>query len=169
MKSSFHDEETQQFRVLYDQYYEAVRNFIYYKSGDINLSEDLTQEAFMILWRKRETIDATKVKSYLYTIAHNLFLNEIKHQKVVLKFNQQPTSTVSNESPQYQMEEEEFRAQLLKAISDLPEKNRVVFLMNRMEKMTYKDIADSLGISIKAVEKRMHKALQELRNLSPKI
>ena len=67
------------------------------------------------------------------------------------------------------MEEEEFRLRLEKAIAELPEKNRVVFLMNRIDKLTYKEIADQLNLSVKAVEKRMHKALLKLRSLSAKI
>ncbi|MEL6674768.1 MAG: RNA polymerase sigma-70 factor [Bacteroidota bacterium] len=157
------------FKDLFDQYYEAIRNFLYYKSGNMELSEDLTQEAFLILWKKKDNINPEKVKSYLYTIANNLFLNEIKHQKVVLKFQQQPKSTSSKESPQYLMEEEEFRKRLELAIAELPEKNRTVFLMNRIEKLTYKEIADRLGLSVKAVEKRMHKALLVLRNISERI
>ena len=161
--------ESLAFKNLYDRYYDAIRNFLYYKSGNIYLAEDLTQDAFMILWKKRESIDPDKVKSYLYTIANNLFLNEVKHQKVVMKFNQQPVSTTSHETPQYVMEESEFRNKLETAISGLPEKNRVVFLMNRIDKLTYKEIADRLGLSVKAVEKRMHKALLELRALSARI
>lgn len=157
------------FKTLYDRYYDAIRNFLYYKSGNMHLAEDLTQDAFMILWKKRQSIDPDKVKSYLYTIANNLFLNEVKHQKVVMKFNQQPVTTTSNETPQYVMEEDEFRQKLESAISGLPEKNRVVFLMNRIDKLTYKEIAERLGLSVKAVEKRMHKALLELRNLSARI
>jgi len=135
----------------------------------MNLAEDLTQDAFMILWTKRDTIDPEKVKSYLFTIANNLFLNNVKHQKVVLRFNQQPVNTVSRETPQYMMESEEFKASLERAIAELPEKNRIVFLMNRIDKMTYKDIAERLGLSVKAVEKRMTKALQRLREINPRI
>ncbi|MEO0472334.1 MAG: RNA polymerase sigma-70 factor [Bacteroidota bacterium] len=157
------------FNDLFNRYYTGVRNFLYYKSGNMELSEDLTQEAFTILWKKRNSINPEKVRSYLYTIANNLFLNEVKHQKVVLKYHQQPRTTVSKETPQFLMEEDEFRKRLEDAISGLPEKNRVVFLMNRIEKLTYREIAERLGLSVKAVEKRMHKALVELRNISEKI
>jgi len=164
-----HTSEANAFKELYDRYYDAIRNFLYYKSGNMNLAEDLTQESFLILWKKRAGIDPLKVKSYLYTIANNLFLNEVKHQKVVVKYFQHPISTTSNETPEFAMEEAEFRQQLEDAIASLPEKNRVVFLMNRIEKLTYKEIAERLELSVKAVEKRMHKALIELRELYPKI
>ena len=127
-----HSSDEAAFKQLYDRYYDAIRNFLYYKSGNMPMSEDLTQEAFLILWKKWEGIDPQKVKSYLYTIANNLFLNEVKHQKVVLKFFQQPMTTTSHETPQFGMEEAEFQQQLESAIASLPEKNRVVFLMNRI-------------------------------------
>jgi len=41
--------------------------------------------------------------------------------------------------------------------------------MNRIEKLTYREIAERLELSVKAVEKRMHKALLELRKITPKI
>lgn len=135
----------------------------------MELAEDLTQDAFMILWTKRDTIDPEKVKSYLFTIANNLFLNNVKHQKVVMRFNQQPVKTVSAETPQHIIETQEFKESLERAIANLPDKNRIVFLMNRIDKLTYKEIADRLGLSVKAVEKRMTKALQTLRKINPKI
>lgn len=135
----------------------------------MDLAEDLTQDAFLILWNKRENIDQGKVKSYLFTIANNLFLNDVKHKKVVMKFNQQPVSSTFTETPQYLMEEGEFKTKLESTIAQLDEKNRVVFLMNRIDKLTYRDIAERLGLSVKAVEKRMTKALQVLREIDPRI
>ncbi|MEO0626668.1 MAG: sigma-70 family RNA polymerase sigma factor, partial [Bacteroidota bacterium] len=73
------------------------------------------------------------------------------------------------ESPGFKMEETEFYQQLQSAIAALPEKNRIVFLMNRIDKLTYREIAERLEISQKAVEKRMSKALVELRKLTQNI
>ncbi len=162
-------DDPEEFRKLFDTLYGGLRKFLYYKSGNMEQAEDLAQESFLILWKKRENIDPDKVKSYLFTIANNLFLNEVKHQKVVLKFQKRPQQETSFQSPQYQMEEEEFRQRLTKAISDLPEKHRIVFLMNRIEKLTYREIAERLELSVKAVEKRMHKALTILRDIHPNI
>lgn len=157
------------FEKLFNQYYTQLRNFLYYKSGNMDLAEDLTQDAFLILWNKRESIDQGKVKSYLFTIANNLFLNDVKHKKVVMRFNQQPVSSTYTETPQHLMEQEEFLGKLEAALGALDEKNRVVFLMNRIDKLTYREIADRLELSVKAVEKRMTKALQTLREIDPRI
>lgn len=157
------------FQKLFDEYYNSIKNYLFYKCGNIEQAEDLTQEAFMIVWGKRDSLKPEKAKSFLYTIATNLFLNQVKHQKVVLKFQRQPFSTTSNETPQFLMEENEFHQQLENAISRLPEKARMVFLMNRIDKLTYREIAERLELSEKTIEKRMTKALKELRKVSEKI
>lgn len=159
---------------VFDQVFETqgerLRNFLYYKCGDLELAEDFTQECFVKLWNNCAKVPLEKAKSFLFTIGNNLFLNHVKHKKVVLKFQQrQDPSDRSHESPEFLMEEQEFKERLEAAISALTENQRVVFLMNRIDKKTYKEIAETLGISQKAVEKRMSKALQSLRKLTKRI
>jgi RNA polymerase sigma-70 factor (ECF subfamily) len=105
-----------------------------------------------------------KAKSYIYTIATNSSLNVVAHEKVKLNYkNSYSHSDHSNESPEFILEEKEFKAKLLTAIDNLNEIQRVTFLMHRIDGKKYAEIAEELGISIKAVEKRIHLALVELR------
>jgi len=127
------------------------------------------QEAFLRLWQKREQVAPSKAKSYLYTVANNLFLDDLKHRQVVLKFFRRPHKSAEHEHPAYLLESEEFKQMLEAAIAALPEKSRLVFLMNRIDKLSYQEIARRLDISVKTVEKRMHKALLSLRKLHKKI
>jgi RNA polymerase sigma-70 factor (ECF subfamily) len=92
-----------------------------------------------------------------------MFLNDIKHQKVVQNYRKHNENKSTNESPEFIMLEKEFMEKLESTIDNLPEKQREVFLMNRIEKMKYKEIALHLDISVKAVEKRMHQALVVMR------
>ncbi len=165
-KASFGQVE---FRKCFEQYAEQVRNFIYYKCGNVQLAEDIMQEAFLRLWKGREKVDPEKAKSYVFTVANNLFLDNARHQQVVLKYQAMPTRDTDKESPQHVLEQKEFKAALDKAINDLPETQREVFLLNRIEKLTYQEIADRLGVSVKAVEKRMGKALKRMRKLTTRI
>ncbi len=155
--------EEEVFRSVFSTHAESLINFMYYKTGDYAASEDLMQDAFTKLWKECAKVALEKSKSFLFTVANNSFLNKVKHQKVVLKFEQLGHSQLSNETPQFLLEEAEFKLQLETAIASLPEGQRVVFLMNRIDKMTYKEIAESLELSVKAIEKRMHKALATLR------
>ena len=73
------------------------------------------------------------------------------------------TKESTNESPEFLLEEEQFKTKLLQAIEKLNEKQRVAFLMHRIDGKKYAEIALELEISVKAVEKRIHLALLELR------
>ena len=80
-----------------------------------------------------------------------------------MKYTKIDRSNYSNESPEFLMEEDEYREKLQKAIASLTEPQRVAFLMNRTEGKRFKEIAEILGISTKAVEKRIYGALKKLR------
>lgn len=148
-----------QFKEIFDQYHTPIKNFLYYKCGDVALAEDLTQDVFMKVWDKREDIQQETVKSYLYTIANNMLLNKLRHGKVVMSFAEKNKDQRNEQSPEYALEEKEFKQELETTISNMPEKQREVFLMNRIDELTYKEIAGRLELSVKAVEKRMHGAL----------
>ncbi len=152
------------FRMIFDDHAETIRNFLYYKCRDIQQAEDLTQDAFVKLWKNCKKVLFEKAKSYVMKVAQNAFYNELEHKKVILKYNQGAGSSPSfSESPHFLMEEKEFMVKLQQCISNLPDKNREVFLLSRKDKKTYREIAEIVGITQKAVERRMHLALAELK------
>jgi RNA polymerase sigma-70 factor (family 1) len=155
--------ESKVFEAIYNTYAKDIRRFLFYKTQDVDKAEDILQEVFIKLWENCSKVDYHKVKSYVYSIANNMFLNEKKHEKVVLNFNNNNGKFDTNESPEYILLEKEFMEKLENTISALPEKQREVFLLNRIEKKKYKEIALHLDISVKAVEKRMHQALLVMR------
>lgn len=152
-----------EFKGIFDEYYIPLKNFLYYKLGDTNLAEDLTQEVFLKAWNQRDKIIMGTVKSYLYTIANNLAINHYKSAKNRFEFGLKNEESTHSQSPEYKMEEAEFEEHLKASIAKLTENQRVVFLMNRIDDLTYNEIATRLGISVKAVEKRMKNALEFLR------
>lgn len=151
------------FEFIYNTYAKDIRRFLFFKTQDVDAAEDILQDAYIKLWKNCSSVDYDKVKSYLYSIANNMFLNEKKHEKVVHKYNEQHKKQETNESPEFIMLEKEFMEKLEKTIASLSEKQREVFLLNRIEKKKYKEIAELLNISVKAVEKRMHQALVIMR------
>ncbi len=151
------------FQKVFDQNYRYVLNYLFYLSGDAALSEDLTQDVFLQLWDKRRKVKEDTLRPYLFTIARNCFLKNIRRQNYDLKFRSSMFERTDTRSPEYLLEMKEFDRKLQESLAGLPERCRVVFLMNRMDGLSYRDIAGALGVSVKAVEKQMSKALSILR------
>ncbi|MFT3795865.1 RNA polymerase sigma factor [Flavobacterium sp.] len=154
------------FRSVFESHFKLLRNFLAFKFRDVERAEDTAQNAFVILWQNCAALQPEQAKSFLFTTAIRLSLNAIKHDKVVARFElQSKPASVHQETPEFVLMETEIKRQLEQAIANLPEKQRVVFLMHRFENQSYAGIAELLGISVKAVEKRMHLALVELRKV----
>ena len=153
------------FKEVFLQFAPDIRNFMYAKCGDTARAEDLTQEAFVRLWKNCAKVLKEKSRSFLFTVANNLFLDAVRHDKIVLTHRQNIHAGNSQEDPQYLLEVEEFKEKLEQTLAEMPEASRVAFMLNRFDGLTYQEIADQLGISKKAVEKRMSKALIEMRKL----
>ena len=158
------------FKSIFESNYKLIRNYLIYKYKDVYRAEDVAQNAFVILWENCSNLKPEQAKSFLFTTAIRLSLNEIKHDKVVSNFELLSNkSELNSESPEFLIEETELKMQLELAINQLPEKQREVFLMNRFDNQSYTEIALSLGLSVKAIEKRMHLALLTLRKVMKNI
>lgn len=155
--------DEQLFSKAFKSYSKGLHDFLYYKFGGHINPKDKVQEAFIKLWEKCKDVSPSKAKSFLFTVANNLTLNDLAHQKVVLKFQQTKPKSSTNENPQFLLEENEYLQKLQHAISNLTEAQRVAFLLNRIEGKKHKEIAEILNISTKAVEKRIYGALKQLR------
>lgn len=155
--------EEKNYNELFRKHYESVTKYIYYKCGNLQEAEDIVQNVFIKLWKLCDTVSFSKAKSYIYTACNNLFLNAVAHKKVVLKHQKTITHTTDNESPDFLIQVEEFREELKKAINNLSDKEREVFLLSRIEKKTYREIAEMTGLTVKAIERRMSIALKQLK------
>ena len=165
MSKQLHDTicEEHLFSSIFNKHAKDLHNFLYYKFGDLLNPKDKVQEAFIKLWENCSKITPDKAKSFVYTTANNLMLNEAAHQKVILKHQQTKPKHYTNENPEFLMQETEYMDKLQKALSNLTEAQREPFMMNRVEGKRFKEIADILDISTKAVEKRIYGALEKLR------
>ncbi|WP_424962324.1 RNA polymerase sigma factor [Ekhidna sp.] len=142
-----------------------IRNFLFYKLGDLEKARDFTQETFIRLWNNCAKVAIEKTLGFLYTTANRLFLDHYDHQKVVLKFEYRMDRSEDQmeQNPEFLYEEKEFKGRLETAVSGLPEKQRVVFLMSRIDKYKNREIAEIMDISIKTVEKHISGAVKSLK------
>jgi RNA polymerase sigma-70 factor (ECF subfamily) len=151
------------FSSVFTKHSKNLHDFLYYKFGENFNPKDKVQEAFVKLWENCAKVTPGKAKSYLFTVANNLMLNEAAHQKVVLKYQKEKPKHYTNENPEFILQGNEYMEKLQKAISNLTEAQRTAFLLNRIEGKKHKEIAALLDISTKAVEKRIYGALKKLR------
>ena len=155
--------EDQVFSSIFKAHSKTVFNYIYYKFGNEEKANDAVQEAFVKLWENCAKVSPEKAKSFVYTVANNLYLNVLKAEKVRLKYANSVDDQSSNLSPEFLLEEQQYKEKLDNALNALPENQRTTFLLNRIDGKKYAEIAEMEGVSIKAIEKRMHLALKSLR------
>lgn len=151
------------FSSIYNRYAQDLHDFLYYKYGEAYNPNDKTQEAFIKLWENCKTVSMDKAKSFLFTVANNMVLNDIKHHKVVLKFQKTKPKEYTHETPEFLLEKEQYFQTYQKALSNLKEEQRVAFLLNKVEGKKHQEIADLLGVTKKVVEYRIYTAFDNLK------
>lgn len=151
------------FEGIYNKYSKNLHNFLYYKYGSQINPDDKAQEAFIKLWDNCKSVTLEKAKSFLFTVANNLVLNDIKHQKVVLNYQKKPQKNYTNETPEFILEETQFLEKYKMALASLTEEQRVAFLLNKVEGKKHAEIAEQLGITKKVVEYRIYTAFSKLK------
>jgi RNA polymerase sigma-70 factor (family 1) len=151
------------FKILFQKHFETLRNYLYYRIGNEELATDIAQEAFMTIWEKQLIKNPENVIGLIYKIAGNIMVSKYRRQQVELKFQKSINSDQLDYSPEEELQFNEIQKKYEKAISSLSENERTVFLLSRNDELKYHEIAERLNLSVKAVEKRMSKALALLK------
>ena len=154
---------SEEFKTIFEQHFDQVRSYVFYRCGDEELATDIAQDCFMKIWEKRDSIDIGKVRGLLYKMASDLFINRFHSDKRSRRLFEKINFDDVDYSPEEILSFEQLKEKYERLIEEMPENQRVVFLMSRIEELQYKEIAERLGLSIKAVEKRMGIALKYLR------
>ena len=150
------------FKMIYNSHFDNLRRYLYYRSGDQNLSQDIAQNVFMKIWNKKIDTSTGNIKSLLFKIGSDEFINHYRRLKVERDYlDSQDFKLVHEDDNENDLFEKKKRFE--KALQSLTEKQRVALLMNKMEGLTYKEIAESLNLSQKAIEKRIGQALSNLK------
>lgn len=153
----------EEFKACFDKYFDTIRNYVFYKSGDEALATDIAQEVFMKVWEKQLDVSTDAVKGLLYKMASDSYVSQIRKNVVADNYLKSIDMDVEENSPEEQVYYNELKDKYEKALSDLNEGQREVFLMSRMEQLSYREIAERLSLSVKAIEKRMSSALAVLK------
>jgi RNA polymerase sigma-70 factor, ECF subfamily len=152
------------FEDAFRTYAPALCAFAFRYVGSRAVAEDLVQDLFLTIWRKREELDITgAVGSYLYTATRNRALNHLQREQAGERFR---VALLERLDASMSAGEEEMLTtmEMQRALDELPERCGLIFRLSRQEGMTYAEIAASLGLSVKTVETQMGRALKRLRD-----
>ena len=178
------DTDNATFEQIYHQYSARILNLIYRMTGSEEVARDLTQEVFVKVYENIGKFRGdAQIFTWLYRIATNHTLNYLKRKKRYKWLNllDKPISEVLQENkidnqfwavgsprPDRQMEKKQREQIIWKLIQQLSPKYRVPYVLNRYENLSYQEIADTLNLSLSAVETRIHRAKKELvKKLNP--
>ena len=150
------------FKMIYEAHFDDLRRYLIFRSGDQDLSEDIAQNVFMKVWTKKIEIASGNIKSLLFKMATDEFISHIRKKKVEKEYTESIDLKLIRESDN---NDDLLKKKVIfqKALNQLPEKQKTAFLMNKMQGLTYKEIAEILNLSQKAIEKRIGLALKALK------
>lgn len=148
---------------MYNKYAKELHDYLYYKYGEQSNPGDKAQDAFIKLWENCRKVLFSKARGFLYKVANNMVLNDIKHQKVVLRYQQEKPQQYTNENPEFLMEKEQYFKKYQQALTKLSEEQRVAFMLNKVEGKKHEEIAEQLGVTRKVVEYRIYSAFTLLK------
>jgi RNA polymerase sigma-70 factor (ECF subfamily) len=160
-------EQYRQFQVVFRTYYNLLCNYASTFTRDADASEDLVQDLFVKIWEQRRgLLKEASIRYYLFTAVRNNCITWLRREKLSATVQWTDNETIADticflEEPAG--EEMDEKLLLKQAIARLPPKCREVFLLSRVGKLSYKEIATNLDISTKTVENQLGKALKMLR------
>lgn len=164
------------FEELMKKYFPRVMNFIFRYMGNREVAEELTQEVFIKVYKTAANYTPqSKLQTWLFTIAKNMSLNELRKYKYKIVSMDQQLETDNGQvtmqlqddgqaTPRDDVLQNEKNMVIRQAIAGLPENQRIAVLLRRYEQFTYDEIAQTMGVSSKAVKSLLNRAKENLRD-----
>ena len=148
------------FESLYQSSAPQVRRFVLFLCGDSALADDITSETFVRAWIGQGKIREATVKAYLFTIARNLYRDNLRRNRR----NTELEESIPDDSPGLanRTEHKAELAVVMKALQELPEIDRAVLLMRAQEEMPYEEIAQAMELPVTTVKVKVHRARLKL-------
>ncbi len=161
------------YKFLFRKYY---ANLLFYATRIVGEeeAEDVVQDVFVELWNRKDAVTVgDQIQAFLYRAVYTRALNVLKHRDVKNSYEAVVLDIHKKRIEYYQpdsndvvkrIEDRELRRELSEAINELPNKCKMVFKLSYLHDMKNKDIAETMGISLRTVEAHMYKALKFLRD-----
>lgn len=159
-------------KILFERYFEPLCFFSFQILKSSELSEESVSDVFTNIWLKRKSIDIkTNFRSYLYSAVKNQSINYLKQEK---RYSQNLDSSnlyliVSDQTADQSILQQNLENEIDLLLNELPERRGLIFRMNRIDGLSYKEIAEILSISVNTVQNQMVKAIKYIADQLPRI
>jgi RNA polymerase sigma-70 factor, ECF subfamily len=164
------------FAELVEKYKQPVMNLVYRTLHDETEAEDLAQNVFLQVYKSARRYESrAKFSTWLFTIARNLCLNEIRRRSRHPADSIEESHTEHEDQPRQQFEDKsgvappekllhgELAQKIEEALAELPENQRTAILLCRQEELSYEEIARVLGCSLSATKSLIHRGRETLK------
>ena len=161
------------YKALFRKYYP---NLIFYATRLVGEeeAEDVVQDVFEELWKRKDSMEiGDQIQAFLYRAVYTRSLNVLKHRNIesgymaiVEEINQKRVEFYQPDNNEVirRIEDRELKKEIYDAINELPDKCKEVFKLSYLHDMKNREIADTMGVSLRTVEAHMYKALKYLRS-----
>lgn len=159
-------DDKQAFAEIYDRYWEQMSLYVLKITRSFEDACDIVQDVFVSIWRRRHEINISGfMKAYLLKSVHNLSIRYIEKNINRKEFLQSLSAYCEKfETPTTDsLEFRELESRLADAVATLPHKMQEVYVLSRHENLSYKEIAQRLGIAETTVKKQVSNALKLIR------
>lgn len=166
------------FEMLVEKYKQPLMNFVYRTLPDATEAEDLAQHVFLQVFKSAARYEVSaKFSTWLFTIARNLCLNEIRRRSRHPADSLDETASEDDEQPRRQavdvktfappesLLQSELEDKIEEAVAALPENQRTAILLCRGDEHSYEEIAGILGVSVSATKSLIHRGRETLKEL----
>jgi len=153
------------FNVIYAQFHTKLYHYIFSRTQSAYLAQEVVQLTFIRLWENRTGLaDELTIDIQLFRIAKTILIDQLRKDKVRLKYSESVSSTASYSYEDNQIADRDTIRLIFKKLENLPVMRKKVFTLSRIQGLSYKQIAEQLSISPKTVENHISKAIKQLRN-----
>lgn len=160
------DGDENAFAEIYNRYWKQVLYFAAQKTGDMTVAEDIVQDVFVSLWKRRTSLDIkSEFKNYLIVSIKYRVLKFLSRERIkrLAEESNSLTYDLLDDSTQQYLDFDELRSVLEEMICKLPEKSALIYRMNKEDGLSHREIAYEMGMSEKAVNSSLVRTKKVLR------
>jgi RNA polymerase sigma-70 factor (family 1) len=162
---AFQRGEKDAFIAIYERFWNRIFLIAYRSTRNKEVSEDLVQNLFLKLWDKRDLLHIKQIEAYLHSSIRNSVIDYVHSQVVRNKYLDylKASPPTGENNTDHMMAVSDLSKQIEEGLTQLPEKSRSIFRMNRLDHSPVEEIAQKLKISEKAVQYHLTKSLKVMR------